>query len=114
MAFNVHADSDDRLALKKCHEVDPEALVRHIVTRYGERILGNARTERHAYGKYLRTLGLRDRDRLGCVNFVGRGITQRMVSRILKRDLEGFYFAKEVESLDVYPTGGEVHSLYKG
>lgn len=111
-AFGVLPDPGDPMAQKICYETTQEELVEHIIGRYRDRILRNAESERHHYLNYISTLGLEQSDKIGCVNFVGRGITQRFVSDLMERELLGFYFAKEIDMLDIFNDQDQCHALY--
>jgi len=112
-AFGVLPDADDVMTGKRCYELDDNALTQHIIGRYGAKILQNASDERRNYLAYIKTLDLTANSMPGCVNFVGRGITQLFVSRILKKELTGFYFAREVDMLDIFDRPDQCHALYE-
>jgi predicted HAD superfamily hydrolase len=112
-AFGVLSDSSDPIAEKPCYEVSNNELIEHTLNCYKDKILKNAITERQNYIEYINTLRLKDTDNIGCVNFVGRGITQRFISNIMEKELSGFYFAKEIDMLDICSPLDKCYALYE-
>lgn len=111
--FGVSPAVDDFLTQRPCYEIANDELIAHIINNYADMILMNAMTERHNYLNYINTLGLKNTDKIGCVNFVGRGITQCFISKVMERELSGFYFAKELDMLDILTSSDKCYSLYE-
>jgi predicted HAD superfamily hydrolase len=111
-AFSVSPDSNDPMAQRPCYEIPNEELIEHLLNCYKDKIFYNAMTEHQNYIDYINTLGLRDTDNIGCVNFVGRGITQRFISNIIEKELSGFNFAKEIDMLDICNPSDKCYALY--
>ncbi len=111
--FGVSPDVDDFLAQKPCYEIANDEIIEHIINRYTDKILMNAMKERQNYQNYINTLGLKDADKIGCVNFVGRGITQCFISKVMEKELSGFYFAKELDMLDICTASDKCYALYE-
>ena len=112
-AFGVLPDVDDPMAQRSCYEITQEELNLHIIRRYKDKILKNGMMERRNYIDYINTLGLEESDAIGCVNFVGRGITQCCIANIMEKELIGFYFAKELDMLDICSPSDKCHALYE-
>ncbi|MCX5813459.1 MAG: haloacid dehalogenase [Proteobacteria bacterium] len=111
-ALCVFPDSGDPLAEKQCYEINNEDLIAHTISLYKEKILKNSEAECQSYIEYIHSLGLMHGDMIGCVNFVGRGITQSFIANIMEKELTGFYFAKELDMLDVCSPLDKCYSLY--
>lgn len=77
------------------YEIDNEELKKIIIDEYLEKILLNALEERNNYINYINNLEIGRYDNLACVNFVGRGITQFCMQKLLRKKLDGFYFGTE-------------------
>ena len=77
---------------------------------YLRQILDRAAEERERYLRYIGSLGLSG-ERIGMMNFVGRGVTQRCLQSILGKGLTGFYFALECDSAHIL-NSGEALSWY--
>ncbi len=112
-AFGILPDAEDPLSEMYRYEITNEELVDHITKRYKDRIIMNASLERENYIKYIDSLGLSHSDTLGCVNFVGRGITQRFMAKIMERELAGFYFGREIEMSDFFGSTDKCFALYE-
>ncbi len=112
-AFGIDPDVDDPLAHTPCYEITGDVLIEHINNNYTNKILMNALTERQNYLNYINTLGLVNTDKIGCVNFVGRGITQCFVAKIMEKELSGYYFARELDMLDICGPSDQCFSLYE-
>jgi hypothetical protein len=95
LAFGIRGGKDDHALDRRCLEMTDDEIIRYLTEKYGAAILANARAERGAYLTYLDSLGLGITDPLYCVNFVGRGATQQFISGILKKPIDGYYFALE-------------------
>lgn len=104
------ADSGDEAAPRTPGQLGSGAAWEHLRRRYLPRILERAAEERARYLRYIRSLGL-DGARVGMMNFVGRGITQRCLQSLLGRPLTGFYFALEYDSLRILE-GSEAAAWY--
>lgn len=89
--------TDDPFAKRTVGELGSEAAWEHLRCRYLPQILERAKWERARYLRYIDSLDLAG-ERIGMMNFVGRGVTQKCLHSILKRDLIGFYFALEYDS----------------
>ena len=111
-AFDINPESDDPFLSRSFYEVTKDEVVDYIVWNHGEAILTNARLERENYQTYIRSIGISADDRLGCINYVGRGVTQKCVSRILDQDIYGYYFATESNISDIMSSLDMVFALY--
>ena len=109
-AFGIQGDEGDRYLDLTLYEAGKEELYRHTVEKYGRRILENARQERINYMKYLDRLPLGEKP--GFVNFVCRGVTQYCTSKLMKKRIQGFYFASEEDIQDIYPYEEDIFCLY--
>lgn len=104
------ADGDDGAAPRTLGQLGHEAAWEHLRRRYLSRILDHAAEERARYLRYIRSLEL-DGARVGMMNFVGRGITQRCLQSLLGRPLTGLYFALEYDSARILE-GSEAAAWY--
>ncbi len=108
-AYGIEADTDDDWRDFTIAEKGKDALCRHILGQYKNRIYKHASEERISYAEYFRKLGLSQSCRSGIMNFVGRGVTQRCLSSVLGTPLEGFYFALEYDADDIM---GKRHTAF--
>ncbi|MBN1381297.1 MAG: haloacid dehalogenase [Deltaproteobacteria bacterium] len=111
-AFGVPACPGDPLKDLYFYDVNEDALIRHLNRHYREAILENAKQEREQYLAYIKSLGIRPGEIVGCVNFIGRGITQYFMSEIMEKTLYGFYFATEHDMTDVFDSPDAIFALY--
>lgn len=103
-------DIKENLADKYYYEIENDKLNQLILRKYAGLILANASEERKNYMKYIESLGLSDSDKYACTNFVGRGITQVCMQKVLGKKMDGFYFGTEhavnkFYSKEDYPIG---------
>ena len=110
--FGVRAHDDDSFAEKYFYEMTEESLVKHLNEHYREAILNNAKEEREQYLSYIHNLGIRANETIGCVNFIGRGITQYFISEIMETPLSGFYFGTEHDIVDIFGWRDKICALY--
>lgn len=99
-AFGISADEDDPMANDCLTQWSGERVWNQLQVRYLDRILTKAAEERSAYLSYIDSLGI-TASRIGMMNFVGRGVTQKCLQRILEREITGFYFAVEYDTESV-------------
>lgn len=92
--YGISADSLDPIAGHTLGELGSAAVWEHLQKEYMGVILQHAVEERASYKKYIEKLDLKAQ-RIGMMNFVGRGVTQRCLTKIMGKDLTGFYFAME-------------------
>ena len=95
--YGIAADNVDPVAGHTLGELGADAVWEHLQKEYLPRILEHAANERAAYHKYIEKLDLPDQ-KIGMMNFVGRGVTQRCLTKIMGKDLFGFYFAMEYDA----------------
>lgn len=81
-----------------------EEAYKYIIEKCGNEILENALKERCHYLEYIKTLHLND-EKIGIMNFVGRGITQRGIQRIMHQEMKGFYLALENDVDEILKEG---------
>lgn len=112
-AFGVQADQSDLIANKYYYELSEEELLEYVLQRYKNVILSNAQKERNGYLAYNHDLGLNTANKIGVVNFVGRGVTQRCLSQIINKELFGYYFATEYDTVDILESAKYFNSFYK-
>ncbi|GAU75657.1 hypothetical protein [Fusibacter sp. 3D3] len=91
--LGIQMRNDDPIRLKFFYEVEMNDLIAHITSEYLNAIEINAKEERQHYKAYIQSIGIGAHEKIGCINFVGRGITQMFVERILGRSMYGFYFS---------------------
>ncbi|MBI4855613.1 MAG: haloacid dehalogenase [Acetobacterium woodii] len=95
--FGIEMDNDDKLKDMYYFQLSEDELIFHIQNKYAERIIKTSKVERLNYEKYIRKQNIDLENNIGCVNFIGRGLTQKFVEVILGRSMNGFYFATESE-----------------
>lgn len=96
-AYGISADADDPVINDTLLQLGNEQAWDRIQARYMDRILAKAAEERSAYLSYVGSLGL-SASKIGMMNFVGRGVTQKCLQHILEREIIGFYFALEYDA----------------
>lgn len=99
--FGIEIEGE--LANKYYYEVESNKLQQLILDEYSDSILINAAEERVNYRKYIENLEIGEYDNFACANFVGRGITQLCMQKILEKKLDGFYFGTEYDMHRFYP-----------
>ena len=62
-----------------------------LLKKYEVRILKNAEIEKEAYLKYIKTLGLSDKEKIGIVDIGFAGTIQKYLSKIIDNELIGLY-----------------------
>lgn len=95
-AYGIAVDRKDPIAGCTLGELGGGAVWEYLQERYMSRILEHAAAERTAYRRYIEKLDL-PAQRIGVMNFVGRGVTQRCLTKILGKELTGLYFAMEYD-----------------
>lgn len=96
-AYGIAVDNKDPIAGYTLGELGSAVVWEHLRKEYMSRILEHAADERAAYHKYIEKLDLPDQ-KIGMMNFVGRGVTQRCLTKVIEKDLLGFYFAMEYDA----------------
>jgi hypothetical protein len=104
-AFGVEADKSDEKRYATLAEIGKKEAFEHIQQFYMEKILAHAKQERENYWKYIDSLGLEHDSKIGMMNFVGRGVTQQCMQKVLGREMVGFYFAAEYEIDEILSDG---------
>lgn len=112
IAFGVCPDKDDTFLGNSFFEVSKDQVIKHIIMNYSEQIFENSAKERDNYNRYIASLGILEDNKIGCVNYVGRGVTQRCISKIIGKDLYGYYFATQNEMLEVLSSQDNIFALY--
>jgi len=110
-AYGVAANKEDPLASRTLGELGSHKAWNHLREHYLDRILERAAVERTRYLQYIKTFGLTD-EKLGMMNFVGRGVTQRCLQNVLERELTGFYFALEYDAAYILDQEYSARSWY--
>jgi predicted HAD superfamily hydrolase len=111
-AFGISPNKGDVFNKQSFFEISKPHIIEHIVKNYSEQVLENALSERENYHKYIHSLGLTATDKIGCVNYVGRGVTQRCVSKLMGAEIHGYYFATESDMQEIIPSLENVSALY--
>lgn len=112
VAFGVDPVNDDIFLDYSLFEISKEQIVTYVIQNYSKHILENSKVERENYHQYIRTLELSADDKIGCVNYVGRGFTQRCFSNVIGRELYGYYFATENDICEIMPSLDTIFALY--
>lgn len=111
--FGIRALEQDRLKGLTVAGIGKEAALKHVTSVYADRILEEAEEERKQYLKYIvDECGLKRDERIGMMNFVGRGVTQRCLSSLLEQDVTGFYFALEYDAEDILKDNDRAYAWY--
>lgn len=111
--FAVLCDKEDEYRGMRIGDIGKDRILSHIKERYMYTILQNALSEREKYCRYLQETQIAAYKRLGLMNFVGRGVTQKCLSKIIDgADLVGLYFALEYDADDILQEGDEAFSWY--
>lgn len=95
--FGVTCDEQDSRKYETIGELGIEQVWNHINKLYMDKILGHAEIERARYLSYIQSLGILS-NKIGMMNFVGRGLTQRCLQIIMEHDIVGLYFALEYDA----------------
>lgn len=111
-AFEIDLNPDDEMAQKYYYEITEDNLIKYVIKNYGAQILDKAQRERKNYLSYIRQIKLNNEDKIGCVNFVGRGMTQYFVSKIINKNMVGYYFATELDIQEVFLDLSNIHGIY--
>lgn len=96
-AYGLPVDSKESAAGGTLGELGIERVWKLLENDYLEQILNHAAIERERYLRYIDSLKIYG-ERIGMMNFVGRGVTQRCLQSILGQKLDGYYFALEYDS----------------
>lgn len=110
--FGIEMDKGDLLKEKYYFQITEDELIRHIVNKYTQKIIKNSNEELMNYEEYISNLDIDLEANLACVNFVGRGLTQKFVEIILKSSMNGFYFATEMDMMDFFDETNRNFGLY--
>lgn len=101
-AFGIVCDEDDSCRDERVGDMGKDMVVCHVLKRYQDRILKKAAHEREQYHQYIGRMGMNHYKRVGMMNFVGRGVTQKCLSKIVEgTELVGLYFALEYEADEI-------------
>ncbi|ACL22185.1 HAD superfamily hydrolase-like protein [Desulfitobacterium hafniense DCB-2] len=112
-AFGVYAEAEDLIAEKYYYELSEDDLIDYILYKYQSKILINAHNERTNYLNYLSNLNISKIEKIGVVNFVGRGVTQHFLRKLLiDNELTGYYFAIEYDALSILGSAQQSYSYY--
>jgi HAD superfamily hydrolase (TIGR01549 family) len=111
-AFGVEGDKEDTNLDLCCFEWEDDQIITYLIETYGNTILSHAEEERIRYLNYVDSLHLQNAANLFCVNFVGRGATQFFISKLLGREITGFYFALESFQKESYFIDIPARGLY--
>lgn len=95
--YGVADTEDDDEARRSVADIGIESTWEYLCRRYLPHILEHSATERERYLRYMNSFDLCE-ERIGMMNFVGRGVTQKCLQSILERNLIGFYTALEYDS----------------
>lgn len=116
-AFHIKAKIDDGFLGKTLREIGKETLLAHLLDIYEQDIFRQAEMECRNYLTYIKELHLAAGERIGFLNFVGRGVSQRLVKKLLdnagKVDLYGLYFASEEAIRDIYPEPEKIYAAFE-
>ncbi len=99
-AFGVSEEklgNEGKLLKVMLSELDDSEYYRIFTEDYYEAIIESASALRKRYIKYIDRLNVSKDGSIGMMNFVGRGVTQNRLQRLLGRELTGVYFGKEHE-----------------
>ncbi|ADQ06814.1 Haloacid dehalogenase domain protein hydrolase [Caldicellulosiruptor hydrothermalis 108] len=111
IAFGIYIEDKDEFAEKYYYEVTEKELLDYLYN-YADLTFENAKKERANYLKYISSLTIKEARNIGCVNFVGKGVTQYCVSKIMKKDLCGYYFATEYDIKNIILPSQKAYGLY--
>jgi predicted HAD superfamily hydrolase len=88
-------------------------LLDHILEHYSDAILENSALEREEYIKYFNTCDIKSNEKIGVVNFVGKGVTQYFLNKLFPGNKFYFYyFATEIDIKQKKLDFNMIHSLY--
>lgn len=111
IAFGIYVEDKDDFAEKYYYEVTEKELLDYLYN-YTDLIFENAQRERTNYLNYISSLPIKEARNIGCVNFVGKGVTQYCISKIMKKDLYGYYFATEYDIKNIILPSQKAYGLY--
>lgn len=109
--YGISVDVDDPVVNGTLAQLGDEQVWGQLQAHYMDRILAKAAEERSAYLSYIDSLGI-SAGRIGMMNFVGRGVTQRCLQKILNRQVTGFYFALEYDAESILGKEAIARSWY--
>lgn len=116
-AFHIEPKADDGFQGEILREIGKETLLAHLLDGYKQDIFRQAEMERKNYLAYIKELQISTEERVGFLNFVGRGVSQRFVKKLLdatvKVDLYGLYFASEEAIRDIYPEQEKIYAAFE-
>lgn len=95
-AFNIKID-EDPFGNKCIADIGAEVICDWIINNYAEEIINIGKKNREHYFKYISKLDI-DYQKVGLMNFVGRGATQKFLEKMMGRSIYGLYFANEIET----------------
>ncbi|MCR4925400.1 MAG: hypothetical protein K5917_03830 [Clostridiales bacterium] len=111
-AFAVKCSENDTYKDKFLYEIDKKELFEHIISNYANLILENSEKERNAYRKYIKSLQLDFNSPIAFVNLIGRGVTQKFIEKIIKKEMFGFYLATEPDINCTYENTDSIFSAF--
>ena len=112
-AFGIKMDAKEDLIKDKYYfEITEDDFIQHILGKYADDIFKNSLLERQNYNKYIKNQKINLNANLACVNFVGRGLTQKFIETIIDKDMHGFYFATEIDLKKFFKNTDKIFGLY--
>lgn len=95
------AQDDHRSETVVVSSSDGEKTKKYVLS-YRDKILDNAREERDCYLEYIRGLGIMDSGKIGIFDLIASGTTQHFLSKLMQKDLMGFYFVATESPLGIH------------
>ncbi len=84
----------ERFGIRIDNKIDENYSAEDIKNKYGYEIIANARSERKCYHKYIEDSKILGDNKIAIFDFVSSGTVQYYLSKIIGRNLDGFYFVK--------------------
>mgnify|MGYP003404334214 CR=1 FL=1 len=99
--FNITIDDDDIYSNIYIKNEDKAVLTSHIIKRYSEKILSEAKRQNKCFFDYINKLKIDINEPLAIINFVGSGTTQLFFQKTGFTKLsEYYYFATNIPRVD--------------